>query len=46
MKTKKMNLFEQLKSSFRIFGIALLCVTVITACSDDEDEEIITPCIA
>lgn len=43
MKTKKMNLFEQLKSSFRIFGIALLCVTVITACSDDEDEKIITP---
>lgn len=42
MRTKKLNLFEQLKSSFRIFGITLLCATVIMACSDDKEEEIIT----
>lgn len=43
MKTKKLNLPEQLKSSARIFGIAILCAAAITACSDDDDEEKITP---
>lgn len=43
MKTKTLNLSGQLKSSFRMFGIALLCAAAITACVDSDDEEPKTP---